>query len=100
MLARVKEFDEDIDIDIGTESKNPPSWSLIRSLIRSSTVVLRNLDECCDENRCENRFERGFEFKCVFESRIKGRFEYGFDCVVKCVYTQSENAVSELWEIS
>ena len=67
--------------------------------------MLRNRDECCDENR----FVRGFEFKCVFESRFKGRsecgfeygfeygFECGFECVFKCVYTQSENAVSELW---
>ena len=57
--------------------------------------VLKCRDERCDENRCENRFERGFEFKCVFESRFEGRFD-----VFKCVYTQSENAVSELWEIS
>ena len=92
--------------DIDIESGQPGS------LIRSSRIVLRNRDECwdenrdecCDENRYENRFERGFEFKCVFESRFKGRFEYGFeygfDRVFKCVYTQSENAVLELWEIS
>ena len=45
--------------------------------------MLRNGDECCDENRdenrYENRFERGLEFKCVFESRCKGRVEYGFE---------------------
>ena len=99
MLARLKEFDGDVDIDIGIESISF-TWRLIKSLIRSLIIVLRNRDECCDENRHENRFERGFEFKFVFESRFKGRFEYGFERVFKCVYTQSEKAVSELWEIS
>ena len=92
MLARVKEFDGDIDIDTGS-SQISPIWILIRS----SRIVLRNRDERCDENRYENRFKRGFEFKCVFESRFKGRFEYGVEYGFECVNTQSENAVSEPW---
>ena len=116
MLARVKEFvgdddkllveyQQDIDIDIGIESELPKLEfdqefdqelsDCVEVPRRVSRRVVR-----CDENRYENRFERGFEFKCVFESRFEGRFEYGFECVFQRVCTQSENAVSELWEIS
>ena len=59
---------------------------------------LKDCDECCDENRYENRCGRGSEFKCVFVSRFKGRFEYGFqygfECVFKCDYTQHSRALA------
>ena len=58
--------------------------------------MLTSRDECCDENR----FERGFEFKCVFERRLEDRVEYGFEHGFECVYTESENAVPWLWETS
>ena len=65
-------------------SQISPSWSSIRSLIRSSRIVLKsrdeNRDECCDENR----FECGFKFKCVFGSRFEDWFKYGFERVFNC----------------
>ena len=54
MLTRVEQFDEDIDIVTGIESFLP-SWSLIKNSIKSSTIMLRNRYERCDENRYENR---------------------------------------------
>ena len=76
------------------------SQASLGSSIRSSRIVLKSRDEnrhgWCDENR----FECGFEFKYVFESRFEGPFEYGCEYGLECVYTQSENAVSWLWEIS
>ena len=85
MLARVKEFDGDVDkllveyqqdVDIAW-SQNSPNWSLIRSSIRSSRIVLTSRDEYCNERRDKNRLECGFEFKCVFGSRFEYGFEYG-----------------------
>ena len=81
-------------------SQNSSSWSVIRSLISSSRIILTSCNECRDECCDENRFGRGFEFKCIFEGHAKGRFEYGFKCVFKCVYTRNEKASSEFWEIS
>ena len=66
----------DTDADMDTESDQPGE------LLSSSRIVLTSCDENQDENRYENRFE--------------GRFEYGFECV----YTESENGVPWLWEIS
>ena len=62
------------------------SQTSLVSLLSSSRIVLTSCDENQDENRYENRYENRFE----------GRFEYGFECV----YTESENAVPWLWEIS
>ena len=80
------------------------SQASLESLIRSSRIVLKSRDEYrderCDENRYENRLECGFEVNCVFEIRFEGRFEYGCEYGLECIYTQSENAVSLLWEIS
>ena len=79
-----------------TSSQNTPSWSLIKRLTRSSRIVLKCRDECCDENRYGNRVESGFEFKCVFESRFEGRFEYCFECVFKCLHAERECCVRAL----
>ena len=81
-------------------SQNSTSWSVIRSLISSSRIILTSCNECRDECCDENRFGRGIEFKCILEGHPKGRFEYGFKCVFKCVYTRNEKAAPEFWEIS
>ena len=81
-------------------SQNSSSWSVTRSLISSSRIILTSCNECRDECCDENRFGRGFEFKCIFDCHNKGRCEYGFKCVFKCVDTRNEKAASEFWEIS
>ena len=81
-------------------SQKSSSWSVIRSLITSSRIVLTSCSEYRDEFCDENRFDRGIEFNCIFDSHPEGRFEYGFKCVFKCVYTRNEKAASEFWEIS
>ena len=97
MLARVKEFDGDVDKLLAEyQHQNSPSSSLIRNSIRSSRIVLKSRDEYRNECRDKHRLECGSEFQCVFGSR----FEYGFEYVFKCVSMQSENVVTRCWQMS
>ena len=113
MLARGKELDGDNDKLLVEHQQDPDTDDDMNmdsetdqpgSLIRNSRTVLLSRDEYRDECFDENRFERGFEFNCVFAGHSKGRFDYGvkcvFKCVFKCVYTRNEIAASEFWEIS
>ena len=76
------------------------SQASLGSLISSGRIVLRNRDECCNENRIENRFGRGFEIKCVFESRFKGRFERVDPSVYSSVSTLRARMLCQSSEIS
>ena len=95
MLARVKEFDW--DSDIGVESNLPKQ--------EFDQEFDQKLKDCAAESRraLATRIATSIassvvsEFKCVFESRFRGRFDCGVKRVFRCVYTQSENVVSELW---
>ena len=56
--------------------------------------MLRNRDECCDENRYENRFERGFE--CLRES-LQGSFRAWVRvCIQVCLHAERECCVRAL----
>ena len=78
-------------------SQNSSSWSVIRSLISSSRIILTSCnerrDECCDENR----FGRGFEFKVYLRGSRQGSVRVWFQvCIQVCPHAEREGGVRVL----
>ena len=99
MLARGSELDTTSVGRTSTlaSSQNSTSWSVIRSFISSSRIILTSCNECRDECCDENRFGRGFEFKVYLRGSSQGSVRVWFQvCIQVCPHAEREGGVRVL----